>query len=272
MYALDRYLITAQKVRFMITAGIDIGNQSIKVIILEKNEILSAQSLVISGDVNTVSQKAFEMALKGGQISRETISAILVTGVGKEKVTLANSYATELSCHTKGAHYYFPGVRTVIDIGAENCRISKCDQEGRLTDFTMNDKCATGTGVFLETVAKMLETNLADMGALSLKSERKLTLTTTCAVFAESEIVTEIHRGSPKEEIMWGAHGSVALKTASLLKRIGITEDVVMTGGVAKNIGVVEALKAQLGVNILVPPNPQIVGALGAAILARNSG
>lgn len=255
----------------MITAGIDIGNQSIKVVILDENGILSAQCLVTSGDVITVSQRAFELALRECQLSRGTVSAILATGVGKEKVTLANSYATELSCHTKGAHHYFPSVRTVIDIGAENCRVSKCDAEGRLIDFTMNDKCATGTGVFLETVAKMLETKLDEMGAISLKSERKLTLTTTCAVFAESEIVTEIHRGSPKEEIMWGAHGSVALKTASLLKRIGITEDVAMTGGVAKNIGVVEALKAQLGLSILVPPNPQIVGALGAALLARNS-
>lgn len=256
----------------MITAGIDIGNQTIKVVILKENKILSSCCLVISGDVISVSQTALDVALTNGQISLDNISSILVTGVGKEKVTFAKSYATDLSCHSKGANYYFPGVRTVIDIGAENCRVSKCDQEGRLLDFTMNDKCATGTGIFLETVAKMLETTVAEIGPLSLKSHRTLTLTTTCAVFAESEIVTEIHRGSPKEEIMWGAHGSVALKTSSLLKRIGITEDVVMTGGVAKNIGVVEALKAQIGLNILVPPDPQVIGALGAAILARNSG
>jgi predicted CoA-substrate-specific enzyme activase len=174
-----------------------------------------------------------------------------------------------MSSHVAGAHREYPGARTVIDLGAEGSRISRCDSKGRLANFLLNDKCASGTGVFLETVAGMLATPIADIGLLSLRSANRLELTTTCAVFAESEIVAEIHRGSSKEDILRAVNQSIAAKVAESCRRFGVEPEIVLTGGVARNVGVVDELASQLGVEIRVAGNPEIAGAVGAAILAR---
>jgi len=145
----------------------------------------------------------------------------------------------------------------------------RCDAKGNLTDFALNDKCAAGSGVFLETVADMLDVPLADMGGLALRGSRRLVLTSTCAVFAESEIVAEIHRGSSRADILWGVHESLVSKIAAMSRRVGIEPDLVLTGGVARNVGVVQALREQLQMDVAVPEHPEIAGALGAALLAR---
>jgi len=255
----------------MITAGIDIGHQSVNAVILEDNRIVTHNTIIISGEVEAAARVALEKLLDQAGMSESGIESIYATGVGREKVTFADGHRTEMLAHVLGAHWLFPAVRTVINVGAEGSRILKCDQEGNLIHFVMNDKCASGAGVFLETVAEMMQVPLSDMGPLSLNSIEKIVLTTTCAVFAESEIVAEIHRGSSKEDILWGVHESIASKIASVSQRVGIEPDLVFTGGVALNIGVVEALQKQVDMEIQVPKNPEIIGALGAAILAKKT-
>ncbi len=255
----------------MITAGIDIGHQSVNGVILDDNRIVTHNTIIISGEVEAAARVALEKLLDQAGMSENGIESLYATGVGREKVTFADGHRTEMLAHVQGAHWLFPAVRTVINVGAEGSRILKCDEEGNLTNFIMNDKCASGAGVFLETVAEMMQVPLSDMGPLSLNSSEKIVLTTTCAVFAESEIVAEVHRGSSKEDILWGVHESIASKIASVSIRVGIEPDLVFTGGVALNIGVVEALQKQLEMEIQVPKNPEIVGALGAAILAKKT-
>ena len=255
----------------MITAGIDIGHQSVNAVILENDTIVSHASRVIAGEVDAAARTVFDGILDQAGMTSERIERIYTTGVGREKVTLADGNHTEMLSHARGAHRLFPAAGTVIDVGAEGSRILRCDSEGNLTNFVMNDKCASGAGVFLETVAEMMQIPIFEMGPVSLQSSNKVVLTSTCAVFAESEIVAEIHRGSARQDILAGVHASIAARIAAVTKRIGVEAELVFTGGVALNIGVVRALEKQLGYDIQVPKNPEIVGALGAAILAANS-
>ena len=255
----------------MIAAGVDIGYQSVNAVILEDDRIISHATMIVAGEVEAAARVAFDTILDQAGMREDSIESIFATGVGREKVTFADGHRTEMLSHVRGSHRLFPGAKTVIDVGAEGSRILRCDSEGNLTNFIMNDKCASGAGVFLETVAEMMQIPLSEMGPLSLGSSKSLVLTTTCAVFAESEIVAEVHRGSSKEDILWGVHESIAAKIASVSKRVGIEPELVFTGGVALNIGVVDALEKQLGLTIQVPENPEIVGALGAAILAKNT-
>jgi predicted CoA-substrate-specific enzyme activase len=255
----------------MTTAGIDIGHQSVNVVILEEDRVVDHATLVISGEVGAAARLAFDRSLEQAGMKDSDIDSVFTTGVGREKVTFSNGNRTEMLSHVIGAHRMFPSARTVIDVGAEGSRILRCDAKGNLTNFVLNDKCASGAGVFLETVAGMLGTPLSEIGALSLHSSKKVVFTTTCAVFAESEIVAEIHRGSSREDILWGVNESIASKVIASSKRVGVEADVVLTGGVARNLGVVEALKGQLGLNVLVSEIPEVAGALGAAILARRA-
>jgi predicted CoA-substrate-specific enzyme activase len=255
----------------MITAGIDIGHQSVNAVILENDNIISHATRVIAGEVEAAAKTILSVIVGQAGIPATGIKRLFTTGVGREKVAFADGDSTEMLSHVKGAHWLFPSTRTVIDIGAEGSRILRCDSEGNLTNFVMNDKCASGAGIFLETVAEMMQIPLSEMGPFSLDSEKKLALTTTCAVFAESEIVAEIHRGSAKADILAGVHESIAAKVVSVIKRVGIAAELVFAGGVALNIGVVRALEKQLELDIRVPENPEIVGALGAAILAKNA-
>jgi len=255
----------------MILAGIDIGHKSVNVVILDESMVIGNATHIISGEVGVAAKMALQKTLDQEKLTGDKIDRLFATGVGREKVTFADGHRTEMLSHVCGAHYLFPGARTVIDIGAEGSRILRCDSKGNLTNFVLNDKCASGTGIFLEIVAGMLALPLSEIGPISLRSSRKIQLTTTCAVFAESEIVAEIHRESSKEDILRGVNESIVSKIASTIKRVGIEPELVLTGGVACNIGVVNALKGQLDLDVKVPESPEITGALGAAILARNS-
>ena len=253
----------------MVTAGIDIGHESVNVVVLHDDGILGHATLVISGEVGAAARLAFETTLGRLGVARASIQRIFATGVGRENVTLADGHRTQMLSHARGAHWWFPGARTVVDVGAEGNRVMRCDARGSLTDFALNDKCAAGSGVFLETVAGMLDIPIADMGALSLRGSRDVLLTSTCAVFAESEIVAEIHRGTSREAILWGVNESIVSKIAAASRRVGIERDLVLTGGVARNAGIVQALREQLEMDVAVPEHPEIAGALGAALLAR---
>lgn len=255
----------------MITAGIDIGHKSVNVVILEESTVIGHATLIISGEVGAAAKMALQKTLDQVRLTGNKIDRLFATGVGREKVAFADGHHTEMLSHVRGAHHLFPGARTVIDIGAEGSRILRCNSKGNLTNFVLNDKCASGTGVFLETVADMLALPLSEIGPLSLRSSRKILFTTTCAVFAESEIVAEIHRGSSREDILRGVNESIASKIASTSSRVGVEPELILTGGVARNTGVVSALKGQLDLDVKVPEYPEIVGALGSAILARNA-
>lgn len=255
----------------MITAGLDIGHQSVKGVLLDDGKIITHLTLKLSGEVDGSAKLAFETLLAQAQLQPSQVDHVFATGVEREKVSIANGHRTEMLCHLKGAHWLYPGTRTVIDMGAEGIRVLRGDSEGNLNNFMLNDKCAAGTGIFLETVAMMMRIPLPEIGPLSRSGSGKLALTSTCAVFAESEIVGEIHRGTPMEDILQAVHESVASKVEQLSRRIGIEPQLILTGGVARNSGIVEALKKNLGLDIQTPEDPEIVGALGAAILARNS-
>ncbi len=255
----------------IVTAGLDIGHQNVKGVLLGEQGIMSRITLRLSGEVDTSAKVAYEKLLTQAQLKPSQVDHLFATGLEREKVSLADGNPTEMLCHLKGAHWLFPGARTVLDLGAEGIRILRGDSEGNLTNFLMNDKCAAGTGIFLETVALMMRISLTEMGPLALRSSGKLVLTSTCAVFAESEIVAEIHRGTPLEDILGAVHESIASKIAQLGKRIGLEPEVVFTGGVARSVGIQQALKKHLAPDVKIPEDPDIVGALGAAILARNS-
>ena len=255
----------------MITAGLDVGHQSINGVILDDQEILTHLSLRLAGEVDASARVAFEKLLGQAKLKPAQVNLLFATGMEREKISIADGHRTEMLCHLRGAHWLFPGVRTVIDTGAEGIRILKGDARGNLTQFVLNDKCAAGTGIFLETVAMMMRVSLEEMGPVSQLSAGNILLTSTCAVFAESEIVGQIHRGTSREDILHAVHESVASRISILAKRIGIEPEVVQTGGVARNLGVVEALKRSLELDIRVPEKPEIMGALGAALLARNS-
>jgi predicted CoA-substrate-specific enzyme activase len=253
----------------MVTAGIDIGHESVTVVILHDDGTLGHATFVISGEVGAASRLAFEQTLDRLGIVPASIHRIFATGIGRDNVALADGHRTPMLSHARGAHWWFPGARTVIDVGAEGSRVMRCDVNGNLTNFALNDKCAAGSGVFLESVAEMLDVPLADMGSVSLSGSRHVVLTSTCAVFAESEIVAEIHRGSSRADILWGVHESIGAKIAAMSRRVGVEPDLVLTGGVARNVGVVQALREQLQMDVAVPEHPEIAGALGAALLAR---
>jgi predicted CoA-substrate-specific enzyme activase len=189
--------------------------------------------------------------------------------MGKKEATFVAGQATEVMCDAKGAQYLFPQVRGIIDIGAESCRVIECDQKGNVVDFVLNDKCAAGTGIFLDSMAKALEVKPEEMGELSLKSMQDVNITSMCAVFAESEVVSLIHRKVDKVDILKGIHKSIASRICGLANRLRMEGEIAVLGGVAKNIGVITSLEEILRLKLAVPPNPQIVSALGAAFIAR---
>ena len=253
----------------MITAGIDVGALTTKVVLLKEGDIL-ASSVVSTGESGGGAvSKAMENALRLAGLTQDDVTGIASTGIGKDEVPYSTEQASEVVCAAKGAHFLHPEAGTVVDIGAESSRVVKCDSDGRASDFALNDKCAAGTGVFLDAMAKALEVKLEDMGGLSLESTEDVDITSMCVVFAESEVVSQIHRRVNKVDIMAGIHKSVATRVSGMTNRVGVSSDVMAIGGVARNIGVVKALERAFGVEVLVPENPQIVGALGAALVAR---
>ena len=200
-----------------------------------------------------------------GQIGR-----VVATGYGRIAVPFASKKVTEITCHARGAYHLFPQTRTVIDIGGQDSKVIRLGKDGRVVDFVMNDKCAAGTGRFLEVMARALEVSLEDMGRLSDLARERLTISSMCTVFAESEVVSLIAEGHPKEDIIRGLHDAVSERVAGMAERVGLENGVTMTGGVAKNAGVVRSLEERLGVKISRPEEPQIVGALGAALIAAD--
>lgn len=253
----------------MYTIGIDIGSMSTNGILLnEKKEILSSIIIPTGASSKKAADKTFQQILTEHNLTEKDIDYIVATGYGRIKVPFANEVVTEITCHAKGANYYFPSARTIIDIGGQDSKVIKVDANGNVLDFVMNDKCAAGTGRFLEVMARTLEIDLEEMGPISLKGKNSVSVSSLCTVFAESEVVSLIGADHKTADICKGLHLSIAKRITAQLKRIGLEEEIVMTGGVAKNVGVVAELESSLGCKIRISEEPQINGALGAALIA----
>lgn len=253
----------------MITAGIDIGSSTSKVVIM-KNDIILSQDIITTGaeSINSA-QKVMDAALKNLNLKIENIDKIIATGYGRVIVPFAHETMTEISCHAKGAHWIFPSARTILDMGGQDCKAIRCDDKGRLQNFIMNDKCAAGTGRSLELMSRVLGISLDDLGEISLKSKDEVKINSTCAVFAKSEVTTLIRDGWEMSDVLAGLHSSITARVYTLLRGVGVEPDLVITGGIGKNRGMVQKIEECLGLKTMLPDEPQIVGALGAALFAQ---
>ena len=253
----------------MIVAGMDIGSITAETVILQDNQMLSSSIVPTGANSRTAAERSLAAALKQASLRQEDLAAIITTGYGRASFPSATKMITEITCHARGAFFVHPETRTVIDIGGQDSKVIRLDKQGRNVDFQMNDKCAAGTGRFLEVMARALEVKLEDLGRLSRSAQRTIKISSMCTVFAESEVVSLIADNQPKEVIIRGLHEAIADRILGMIRRVGVEEKVTLTGGVAKNEGVVQALEERLEVRVFVPPEPQIIGALGAALLAR---
>jgi len=252
----------------MISAGIDIGGKDVKVLLLRDEQVLAKEKASGGFDQAGVIEELVERAVKAAGIERKEIEKIGVTGSGKKYAPPHDVEVTEIGAAVKGAFFLIPSVRTLIDSGAEDSRGVKC--EGRVVkDFATNDKCAAGAGAFIEAMARALEMSLEEFGRIALQSKKTYPINSQCAVFAESEVVSLINSTVAKEEIAKAVNDALAERVVAMVKRIGVEKDVVVIGGLAKNPGYIEGLKQGLKAEILVPDDPEFVGALGAALAAR---
>ncbi len=253
----------------MLTLGIDIGSLSTDAVLVnEKKEIVAYEVIATGASSKKACDKIFKHILDATKLEAKDLDYIVATGYGRIKVPFANEVITEITCHAKGANHFFPDARTVIDIGGQDSKAIKLDAKGNVLDFSMNDKCAAGTGRFLEVMARTLEIELDEMGELSLTGKDNVSISSLCTVFAESEVVSLIGADHRTPDICKALHISIAKRVSGQAKRVGLEESVVMTGGVAKNIGVVRELEKKLLCSIKIAEEPQIIGALGAALIA----
>jgi predicted CoA-substrate-specific enzyme activase len=258
-------------VKDMTVAGIDVGSQSTKVVILEGGRILAAVTVQTRESSESEARHAMEEALRQAGLRPEDITSTVATGAGRMSVPVAQKQRSTLSCLAKGAYFLFPQVRTVVDAGAESSAAIRLLADGTVADTASNDKCAGGSGTFLDNMSQMLRVPLAEMGAESLKATNAEKVASKCAVFAESEVISLVHRDPPVPvaNILAGIHASMVDRLFALSQRVAMQPEVVMSGGVAKNIGVIRAMETRLGRPVLVPEEPRIVAALGAALIAR---
>lgn len=251
-------------------AGIDIGSISTEVVLLDPDGRVAGAAVVATGaSPRRACEEAFSRALSEAGTDRGAVRFSVSTGYGREKAAPADLAVTEITCHARGARHLFPEARTVLDVGGQDTKVIRLTGAGRVADFVMNDKCAAGTGRFLEVMARTLEMDLEELGPRSLRSRKAAAISSMCTVFAESEVISLIASGTCLEDIARGIHAAIAERIAALAERIGMESPAVMTGGVARNPGARAALEERFGLSLLVPRDPQLAGALGAALIAR---
>lgn len=253
----------------MYVIGIDSGSTSTNAVVMDQDKKIKAFSVVRTGAKSGVSaDRALHEVLEKAGLAREDISLIVSTGYGRVSIEFADENVTEISCHGKGAHYFNPSIRTILDIGGQDSKAIRLNENGEVKDFVMNDKCAAGTGRFLEMIARTLEVSLDELGKIALTSTEKIEITSMCSVFAESEVISLIANNKEKADIADGVCHAIANKAFGLLRRVGMEPDFMMTGGVAKNPGVVRAVEEKIGAKLYICEEPEIVGATGAALYA----
>ena len=252
-------------------AGIDSGSTSTDVVILDKDQNIVTGIILPTGAGAAIgAERALEEALEDAGLQREDIDAMVTTGYGRTAISDGDKSITEITCHARGAHFLNPEVRTVIDIGGQDSKVIRLDENGAVANFVMNDKCAAGTGRFLEMMARTMEMSLDDMGKAGLSYKEDITISSMCTVFAESEVVSLIAQNKATDDIVHGLNKAVASKTAALAKRVGGEERYMMTGGVSKNQGLVKTLEEKLGTTLVISDKAQLCGALGAALFAKD--
>ena len=249
-----------------LTAGIDIGSITAKAAILENDKLLGTKIIFTGYNAEAAGHRVFdELLVDLGLIPRDIVR-IVATGYGRRSVSMAHKTVTEIICHAAGARFLDPSVRSLIDIGGQDSKVVVMDGDGRVTNFAMNDKCAAGTGRFIEVMARALEADLDEFGVLSLRAERPAKISSLCTVFAESEVISLIAGGETRENIIAGIHEAIASRVSAMANRIGLAAHVMMTGGVARNAGVVQAMEKAIGMPVVVSPHAQVTGAIGAAV------
>lgn len=253
----------------MYALGIDIGSTATKVAIVDEDGHLVGSAICGLGAGTSGVDRALAEAFESTGTGWEDIGASVATGYGRQRFEHADTQVSELSCHARGMSALIPGTRTIIDIGGQDAKALRLGAGGMLENFAMNEKCAAGTGRFLDVMARVLESQTSELGDLDAQSIAPVDISSTCTVFAESEVISRLASGEAIPDIVAGIHKSVARRTAGLVRRLGpVEEPVAMSGGVARNAGVVRALERELGVPISVPSDCQLCGALGAALLA----
>jgi predicted CoA-substrate-specific enzyme activase len=254
-----------------IAAGVDVGSTQTKAVIMSDNggvKVL-ARALVDTGaNVQRAAERAFAACCQEAGINGGDVGFVVGTGYGRYKIAFGNAQMTEITCHAKGASFLCPGTRTVIDMGGQDSKAISVGADGEVLDFVMNDKCAAGTGRFLANSAEVMGISLDEVGPLSLKAQHPAKIATVCTVFVESDILSYLAQGKTGEDILGGVHLAIAKRTLSLARRLNIEPEIAMTGGVARNVGMVRALEEVLGRKMLVSPDAQFIGAVGAALFA----
>ena len=253
-------------------AGVDIGSSFIKAVLVSHAQMVSSEIIPSGGSYRETAQRVLEATLSKARSGMEKLSGIVVTGIGAESAPFQARQFSDISCQAKACHHLFPSARIVIDIGGQFTRAVKLTPQGNVSNFLMSEKCATGSGRFLQVIARILHIKIEDISPLSLKSKTPVEFSTNCAVFAESETVSRIAEGARIEDILAGVHHAMAAKVAMLVKMLKMEPDVVLTGGGGEDAGLVSAVGETLGIKILVPDQPRLTAALGAAFLASNEG
>lgn len=249
-------------------AGIDAGASATKAVIIDEKEEIVSHNIVPSGiDFRTSSEKALKNALRKCGLSPKDISYAVSTGYGRALID-ADATSSEIICTSRGVHKFFPSVKTIIDVGGQDSKAIKINKEGRVLNFVMNDKCAAGTGRFLEVMSNILEKSIEELGKLHFKSRNPTEISSTCTVFAESEVISHVSEGCKVEDVIAGIHNAIAERIYNMSIRLGLEKDVAFTGGVAKNQGFVDALSRRIGFAPTLPQEPQILCAFGAALAA----
>lgn len=250
-------------------AGVDVGSTQTKAVIIDEAQEIVCRALTDTGaNVVRAAENAFAQALTSGDLREEEVEYVVGTGYGRYKVTFGNTQVTEISCHGRGSVHMFPNTRTVVDMGGQDTKAIRVSAVGEIVDFCMNDKCAAGTGRFLGAASSALDIPLEQLGPTALRGEKPVKVSTTCTVFAESEVLSWLGKGKKIEDILLGVHQSIAARSAGLLRRVGVEEEVTFTGGVARNLAMIEALDSKLGVKVNVSEESHYMGALGAALFA----
>ncbi|HBN45136.1 MAG TPA: 2-hydroxyglutaryl-CoA dehydratase [Candidatus Marinimicrobia bacterium] len=254
-----------------LSAGVDVGSTQTKAVIINEGLDIIGRSLIDTGaNVVKAAEKAYLQALNDSNRREEEVAYVIGTGYGRYKVTFGDTQVTEISCHGRGAVHMFPNTKTVLDMGGQDTKAISVSKIGEIVDFCMNDKCAAGTGRFLGAASMALDIPLGELGAVALKSEKPVKISTTCTVFAESEVLSWLGKGKKIEDILLGVHKSISSRSIALLRRVGLNQQITFTGGVAKNIGMVEVLNENLGMKMNVSEESHFMGALGAALFAMD--
>lgn len=250
-------------------AGIDVGSTQAKGVIMDEQGTLVSKAIIdMETNMGTAAEEIFQRVLASANLQASDVAFTVATGYGRYRVTFGDLQVTEISCHARGALAEFPGTRTVLDIGGQDTKAIRIGDSGEVTDFSMNDKCAAGTGRFLGAASFALEMPLSELGPLALQSTRPVRITTTCTVFAETEIIGHLAKGHLPEDVLMGMHHSIATRCASLVRRVGLAPEVTFSGGVSRNQAMVVLLQEVLGTPLNVSTQAQFMGAIGAALYA----